>query len=229
MYTEDELLPISALQHLAFCERQWGLIHLEGAWSENYLTAQGNVMHEKAHDEETESRGDLRITRGLKLRSLKLGLVGQADVVEFHKATQGETGISIPGANGLWKPLVIEYKRGKPKIGHEDEVQLCAQVMCIEEMLEIDIASSSFFYGQPRRRYDLNIDGTIRKETAALIMKLHKMNDASVTPAAVYTKRCKACSLIDICLPDIKKNYKNVQGYLAQVNLDFEGNDETPA
>jgi CRISPR-associated exonuclease Cas4 len=229
MYTEDELLPISALQHLAFCERQWGLIHIEGAWSENFLTAQGNVMHEKAHDEETESRGDLRITRGLKLRSLKLGLVGQADVVEFHKATQGETGISIPGANGLWKPLVIEYKRGKPKIGHEDEVQLCAQVMCLEEMLEINISSSSFFYGQPRRRYDLNIDDTIRKETEALIMKLHKMNDAGVTPAAVYTKRCQSCSLIDICLPDIKKNYKNVQGYLARVNPDSGGNDETPA
>jgi CRISPR-associated exonuclease Cas4 len=229
MYTEDELLPISALQHLAFCERQWGLIHLEGAWSENYLTAQGNVMHEKAHDEETESRGDLRITRGLKLRSLKLGVIGQADVVEFHKAAQGEKGISITGADGLWKPLVIEYKRGKPKIGHEDEVQLCAQVMCIEEMLGIDIASSSFFYGQPRRRYDLNIDNTIRKETEALIIKLHKMNDAGITPAAVYTKRCQSCSLIDICLPHIKKNYRNVQGYLSQVNLDFGENDETPA
>jgi CRISPR-associated exonuclease Cas4 len=229
MYTEDELLPISALQHLAFCERQWGLIHLEEAWSENYLTAQGNVMHEKAHNEETESRGDLRIARGLKLRSLKLGLVGQADVVEFHKVAQEEKGIAISGVDGLWKPLVIEYKRGKPKIGHEDEVQLCAQVMCIEEMLGIDIASSSFFYGQPRRRYDLNINDTIRKETEALIIKLHKMNDAGVTPAAVYTKRCQACSLIDICLPNIKKSYRTVQGYLELVNQNLEENDETPA
>jgi CRISPR-associated exonuclease Cas4 len=229
MYTEDELLPISALQHLAFCERQWGLIHLEGAWSENYLTAQGNIMHEKAHDAETESRGNLRITRGLKLRSLKLGLIGQADVVEFHKVTKKETGIPVPGANGSWKPRIIEYKRGKPKIGHEDEVQLCAQVMCIEEMLGINIELSSFFYGQPRRRYDLNIDDAIRKETEALIIKLHIMYDAGATPAAVYTKRCQACSLIDICLPKIKKSYKNVQEYLALVNLQSEGNDETPA
>lgn len=229
MYTEDELLPISALQHLAFCERQWGLIHLEGAWSENYLTAQGDVMHEKAHEEETESRRDLRITRGLKLRSLRLGLVGQADVVEFHKATQGKKGIPLIGATGLWYPLIIEYKRGKPKLGHEDEVQLCAQAMCLEEMLEIDILSSSFFYGQPRRRYDLNITDALRKETESLIMRLHDMTDAGITPAGIYTKRCKACSLIDICLPKIIKSGKNVQNYLEQVNRNFEETDETSA
>jgi len=229
MYTEDELLPISALQHLAFCERQWGLIHLEGAWSDNYLTAQGNVMHEKAHNQETESRGNLRIARGLRLRSLRLGLVGQADVVEFHKVTREEAGISIARARGFWRPLIIEYKRGKPKIGHEDEVQLCAQVMCIEEMLDTVIESSSFFYGQPRRRYDLIIDDVIRKKTELLIVKLHKMYDAGVIPAAVYTKKCQACSLVDICLPNIKKKYRKVQGYLAQANLNLERNDETPA
>ena len=193
------------------------------------MTAQGNVMHEKAHNPETELRRNLRIARGLKLRSLRLGLIGQADVVEFHKVTQEEAGISIAGVCGLWKPLVIEYKRGKPKIGHEDEVQLCAQVMCIEEMLGISIELSSFFYGKSRRRCDLRIDDVIRNKTELLIIKLHKMYNAGVTPAAVYTKKCHACSLVDICLPNIKKNYKNVQRYIALANMHFEESDEAPA
>jgi CRISPR-associated exonuclease Cas4 len=122
MYTEDELLPISALQHLAFCPRQWALIHLEGIWKDNRLTAEGTVMHERAHDEETENRGDLRIAHGLRLRSLRLGLVGQADVVEFHKAKTEDQGVKLDDLAGSWIPLIIEYKHGKPKIGHEDEV-----------------------------------------------------------------------------------------------------------
>ena len=122
MFSEDELLPLSALQHLLFCERQCALIHIEQAWAENRLTVEGKNLHAKVHEADDESRGDLRIVRGLRLRSLRLGLVGQADVVEFHK--QGDA----------WLPFPVEYKRGKPKPEPCDEVQLCAQAICLEEM-----------------------------------------------------------------------------------------------
>jgi CRISPR-associated exonuclease Cas4 len=133
VFSEDELLPISALQHLAFCERQWALIHLEGAWAENQLTAEGRVMHDRAHEPGTESRGDIRISRGLRLRSLRLGLSGIADVVEFHRCGRPDDadGIRLLGVSGSWAPFPVEYKRGRPKSGPFDEIQLCAQALCL--------------------------------------------------------------------------------------------------
>ena len=133
MYSEDDLLPISALQHLAFCERQWALIHLEGVWAENQLTAEGRVMHDRAHEPGTESRGDIRISRGLRLRSLRLGLSGIADVVEFHRCGRPDDvdGVCLPGVSGSWAPFPVEYKRGRPKSGPFDEIQLCAQALCL--------------------------------------------------------------------------------------------------
>jgi CRISPR-associated exonuclease Cas4 len=227
MYTEDDLLPISALQHLAFCPRQWALIHLEQAWLDNRLTAEGIVMHERAHDEEAETRGDLRVVRGLRLRSLRLGLVGQADVVEFHKTESG--GIVLEGVPGLWQPFIIEYKRGQPKIGHEDEVQLCAQALCLEEMLGVALTSASFFYGQPRRRSEVSLDEVIRKETEDLAALLHQLNNAGKTPAAGYTSKCQSCSLVNICLPKVTRGSKSVNNYLKQVLQSLKETDETPS
>lgn len=213
-YSEDDLLPISALQHLAFCPRQWALIHLEGAWADNRLTAEGTVMHERAHDNESESRGDLRIARTLRLRSLRLGLVGQADVVEFHKTANPELGMLLPESEGLWQPCIVEYKHGKPKIGHEDEVQLCAQALCLEEMLGVKIAEASFFYGQPRRRTDIAIIEPLRRETAALTDELHRLFEAGVTPDPEYSTRCHSCSLENLCLPKITKQKNGVKDYI---------------
>jgi len=127
-YAEDDLLPLSGLQHLVFCERQWALIHIEQMWSENRLTAEGRALHDRAHDAGSESRPGLRIARGLRLRSLRLGLSGQADVVEFRAAPSG---VSLPAENGLWQPFPVEYKRGRPKPDHCDHVQLCAQALCL--------------------------------------------------------------------------------------------------
>ena len=227
MFTEDDLLPISALQHLAYCPRQWALIHLEQVWSDNRLTAEGSQMHERAHDEEIESRGDLRIARGLRLRSLRLGLVGQVDVIEFHKIDNAENGLILQGVQGFWQPVVIEYKRGRPKIGHEDEVQLCAQCLCLEEMLGVHLSLASFFYGQPRRRYDLILSPELRQETETLIALLHDLTLSGKTPIVDYTPKCRNCSLASTCLPGAVCRHKKVSEYIsrtlqAQEELDEE-------
>ncbi len=221
-YYEDDLLPISALQHLAYCERQWALIHLEGAWQENRLTAEGSVMHENAYEEETETRGDLRIARGLRLRSLRLGLVGMADVVEFERVSAEKPGVTLDGIPGKWQPFIVEYKRGHPKNGHEDEVQLCAQAMCLEEMLGIPIPRSTFFYGQPRRRSETELTSELREETEKLAARLHELTELARTPQAEYNARCRACSLLDICLPKTTDGHTSAQSYLKRMLTEAE-------
>jgi len=207
MYSEDDLLPVSALQHLAFCQRQWALIHLEQQWAENLLTAEGRVMHERVHAEESETRIGVRMVRGLRIRSLRLGLVGVADVVEFTRTdgdalTTPETpGTRLSGVSGRWRPKPVEYKRGRPKPDRSDEVQLCAQALCLEEMLSILVPSGAIFYGKPRRRKDVEIDNALRQETEALSARLHELHRGSTTPTAVYGKKCRNCSLLDLCQP----------------------------
>lgn len=207
MFSEDELLPLSALQHLLFCERQCALIHIEQAWAENRLTVEGRNLHAKVHEADDESRGDLRIVRGLRLRSLRLGLVGQADVVEFHK--QG----------AAWLPFPVEYKRGKPKLEPCDEVQLCAQAICLEEMTGQSIPEGAIFYGQPRRRHPVQFDGVLRVQTESTAHRLHELIERGETPPAVYEKKCESCSLLDICIPKTSARTKSAIEYL-RVNLE---------
>jgi len=185
MYAETDLLPISALQHLAFCERQWALIHLEQQWSENRLPAEGRKLHERSDHGEPETREGVRITRGLHLRSLRLGLTGKADVIEFRKQC----------------PFPIEYKRGRPKSGRYDEIQLCAQALCLEEMLGVAVPEGALFYGQPRRRTAVAFDPELRQETERLAARLHFLSAARITPRAKYQKKCDSCSLYSVCLP----------------------------
>ena len=217
MYTEDELLPISALQHLSFCPRQCALIHIEGQWADNALTAQGNVLHEKTHQEETEARPGIRIARSLRLHSFRLGLVGQADVVEFHACnadSPGEYTVELPGRSGGWRPFPVEYKRGRPKHGACDEVQLCAQALCLEEMLGVYIADGALFYGQPRRRLAVSFDLALRAATAELADKFHFLIEGGVTPAGIYEKKCQSCSLLEICLPNKTGGQVDASRYL---------------
>lgn len=190
MYDENDLLPLSALQHLMFCERQCALIHIEQAWAENRLTAEGRVMHERAHAGGAETRRDIRTARGLRIRSLQLGLIGQADVLEFHRQPDGST-----------HPFPVEYKRGKPKANRCDEVQLCAQAMCLEEMLNVAIPAGALFYGQPRRRTDVMLDLELRRLTEHTARRLHELIRRGTTPPAEYDKKCEACSLIGLCNP----------------------------
>ncbi len=227
MFSESELLPISALQHLAFCERQWALIHLESAWEENLLTTQGRILHERADTPGVESRPGLRIARGLRLRNLRLGLVGRADVVEFRRVTrcedphrgppepEVEAGVQLAGVEGLWCPFPVEYKRGRPKRESWDKVQLCAQALCLEEMLGISLNSGALFYGKTRRRLQVCFDVVLRQHTEALTERLHMLSRLRATPPAEYRKRCDNCSLYSICMPKATTSGISVQAYLA--------------
>lgn len=223
MYSEPDLLPISALQHLAFCERQWALIHLEQQWSENRLTAEGRKLHERSDHGEDETRCGARITRGMLLRSLRLGLTGKADVVEFRRQEGDQP-----------QPYPIEYKRGRPKPGRYDEVQLCAQALCLEEMLGVAVPEGAIFYGQPRRRSTITFDAELRAETERLAARLHELSAARITPRARYEKKCDSCSLYSICLPKTTgassaQRYlkRAVAAALAESSKDF-GPDPSP-
>jgi CRISPR-associated exonuclease Cas4 len=203
MFSESDLLPLSGLQHLAFCERQWALIHLEQQWVENRLTVEGRQMHERAHEQKEEWREGVSVSHGLAVRSLRLGLVGIADVVEFRPQSQGPP-----------RPFPIEYKRGRPKPDRCDEVQLCAQALCLEEMTGVDVPSGAIFYGQPRRRTEVNFNGDLRAETEALIQRMHTLYAARATPQALYAPKCDRCSLLEICLPTTAGEGRSVAKYL---------------
>jgi CRISPR-associated exonuclease Cas4 len=213
VYGEDDLLPLSGLQHLMFCERQWGLIHIEQAWEENRLTAEGRVIHERVHETGAESRPGVRIARGLRLRSLRLGLAGQADVVEFH---QFEDGVTLPGVEGHWRPFPVEYKRGKPKRDACDEVQLCAQALCLEEMFGAEIPGGALYYGEPRRRTGVSFDADLRGTTEALARRMQQLYLSAKTPAPVYQPKCDGCSLIARCMPRLLSKPPRVARYLAR-------------
>jgi len=202
MYAEEELLPLSALQHLIFCERQCALIHIEQAWADNPLTVEGKLLHERADSAAPESRAGVRIARGLTLHSLRLGLSGKADVVEFRNAGDEMRGTSLPGVSGHWVPFPVEYKRGKPKRDDSDRVQLCAQALCLEEMLAVPVPAGALFYGRTRRRLDVHFDTGLRARTETACVRLHELLLSGRTPAAVREPKCSRCSLLDICKPD---------------------------
>ena len=201
-YNEDDLIQLSALQHLVSCARQCALIHIEQLWSENLFTAEGRIMHDKVDTANKESRRNVRIEYGVPMRSLRLGLIGKADVVEFHKIDDGK-----------WVPFPVEYKRGKPKMDDCDKVQLCAQAICLEEMLNIEIREGALFYGQTRRREDVGFDEKLRRETEEAAKKVHELIESGITPKAEYSAKCKKCSLLELCLP---KASSKASSYLAK-------------
>ncbi|HSG38427.1 MAG TPA: CRISPR-associated protein Cas4 [Thermoanaerobaculia bacterium] len=205
MYSEEDLLPLSALQHLIFCERQTALIHIERIWVDNPLTVEGHHLHEKADSGEGESRGDVRIARGLALRCLRLGLTGKADVVEFHR---------LPSSPEVWRPFPVEYKRGKPKAHRADEVQLCAQALCLEEMLGLEVPAGALFYAQTRRRLEVPFDAELRRLTEDTAARLHRLFASGETPKAAREPKCDHCSLLGVCLPGSSTH--SAQRYLSQ-------------
>ena len=210
MYTEDDLLPLSALQHILFCERQCALIHIEQTWNENLFTAEGKIMHERVDEAGRESRKDVRIEFAMPLRSLRLGLVGKADVVEFHRKSASQNAKSAE-----WVPFPVEYKRGKPKKDNCDRVQLCAQALCLEEMLDVEIPRGALFYGKTRRRKDVDFDNALRQETENAAIQLHKLIESRQTPPPVYTPKCKNCSFFHVCLPKTIGKRHSVKQYLS--------------
>lgn len=191
MFSDEDLLPISGLQHLNFCERQWGLIHMEQEWSENVLTAEGAHLHRHVHEQGTESRGGVLMVRGLRLRSLRLGLYGVADMVEFHKTPAGQY------------PYPVEYKRGRKRHDRSDELQLCAQALCLEEMLNVTVPEGAVYYGQPRRRAMIDLSASLRKEVEHLCRRARELYDLGRIPPPLLAPHCKNCSLREICMPEL--------------------------
>ena len=211
-YNEEDFLPLSALQHFAFCPRQFALIHIEQQWAENFRTMDGHLMHERAHDTGlTEKRGDLLISRGMAVYSRELGVTGACDVVEFHRAADG---VPLHGREGLWQPVPVEYKRGKPRDGDEaDAMQLCAQAMCLEYMLGCIIPQAFLYYGEPARRTAVRLDETLRERMQTLAQEAHACYARRYTPRPKPAARCKACSLANLCLPRLART-ASAQDYL---------------
>ncbi len=198
-YNEEDFLLLSGIQHFAFCRRQWALIHIEQQWQENLRTVEGNILHERAHDDGfSEKRGDIIISRGMAVFSRTLGVSGVCDIVELHKC---EDGVSIFGREGLYKPVPIEYKRGKPKENEADVLQLCGQAMCLEEMLLCEIKEAYMFYGETKHRLKVMLDSDLRLRVRETLKEMHDMYNRRYTPVVKPSKSCKACSLADICMP----------------------------
>jgi CRISPR-associated exonuclease Cas4 len=204
-YPEKEYLSLSALQHMLFCKRQCALIHIEQLWVENKFTAEGRVMHERVDRGDQMDRGKIRIEYSLPLKSKYLGITGKADVVEFHRQDP---------AGKKWMPYPVEYKRGKPKKDLSDKVQLCAQAMCLEEMLDVSIAAGALFYGKTRRRLDVPFEDDLRDKTIATARELHDMISAGITPPPKYEKKCDTCSFISLCLPKSIQKKRTVSSWL---------------
>lgn len=225
-YSDSDLLPLSALQHYVFCPRQCALIHIEEQWVENRFTAEGRAQHDRVDRPEHEMRDGVRYEFGMAVRSLKLGLIGKTDVVEFHPAELSDLKSQISNLkshegcseiSNLKSParvFPVEHKRGRPKPDHCDWVQLCAQALCLEEMLSCSIPSGAIFYGKPRRRQQVDFTEELRTETVETIRQVHDLIQSAQTPPPEYNeKKCSACSLLDICLPN---KFRSVTAYLRE-------------
>lgn len=199
----DDYMDISGVQHFCFCRRQWALIYLEKQWEENSYTVDGHIMHEKCHDEQLiEKRGNLLICRGMMVHSNTLKIKGICDVVELQKNPDG---VKIHGKDGLWKPIPIEYKKGKPKTHNADKLQLCAQAICIEEMLCCNIDFGYIYYGEIKRREKVMLDPNLRLELINLVSEMYGLYEKHTTPKVREFYGCKECSLNNLCLPEICK------------------------
>lgn len=217
IYQEETYLQLSGLQHFAFCPRQWALIHLEQQWQDNLRTVEGDLFHHRAHDsQQRERRGNILILRDLPIWSASLGISGKCDVVEFHI---DPSGIALPREANHWRPFPVEYKKGAPKAHQADALQLCAQALCLEEMLCCSIAEGALFYGETRRRTPVPFTDELRQTVRTMLDEMHRLYDRGHTPKVKPTKSCNACSLKELCLPVLLKK-PAVMVYLHQAMED---------
>ena len=225
--SDESPVMLSSLQHYLFCPRQCALIHVEGVWCENFLTAAGRQLHERVDRRGGETRKDVHLATALRLTSQRLGLTGVADMVEFHRQEtpldeSGQTvAVRLSGRNGYWRPFPVEYKRGAPKSHRADEVQLCAQALCLEEMLEVTIAAGALFYGETKRRTEVAFDSELRTLTEDVAANVHALMRTDLRPPPRPGEWCKACSIVEECSPKLscrsarlwlKKEIENMQG-----------------
>jgi len=213
-YNEEQFLMLSGLQHFVFCRRQWALIHIEQVWEDNVLTVEGNALHEKADDPFVrEKRGDTIYVRALPVHSPTLGISGICDMVEFTRTING---ITLANEEGQFAVKPIEYKRGAPKKHDADIVQLVAQVLCLEEMLQTTIEEAALYYHETRRREIVVITEEWRNRVIAMVKEMHQYYERKHTPRVKAGKHCKNCSLQHICLPELL-NKESVFAYIDRV------------
>jgi len=213
-YTTEDLLPLSGIQHFLFCRRQWALIHVERQWHENALTAEGRIMHKRADDPFfTETRNGIISARSVPITSYRLGLSGVCDVVEFAASPDG---VKLPNRDGLYLAAPIEYKRGKEKHDHSDETQLCAQAMCLEEMLSIAIPKGFLYYGETRHRVEIELTTELRMLVQDMSDEMHNYFSRGYTPKVKPSRACRSCSLADICLPELQGKTMMASKYIKQ-------------
>lgn len=212
MAETDDLLALSGIQHFLFCRRQWALITIEKQWKDNYLTIEGNILHEKVDDPFfTENRSGVIISRSVPVRSNKLGITGVCDMVEFESSPDG---IPLPRREGLFQPIPVEYKRGRPKEGNFDEAQLCAQAMCLEEMLSTTIETGYLYYAQTRRRTAVSFSEDLRQTVKQATTEMQQHYQRNYTPKVKPKKACKSCSMLEVCLPYVQNASKSVEEYI---------------
>ena len=218
MYEEADLLPLSGLQHMAFCNRRWALVQIEGVWEDNRFTAEGKQLHEHAHSGDIESRPGVLIRRTLPIHSLRLGLSGQADIVEFLPVKAGSPGVKLQGRAGLWQPYPIEYKRSRDKAGSTAyRVQLCAQALCLEEMFSVSVNEGAVYDGSAKRRQIVSFDSGVRREVESLAAQMHALFKSGITPPPVLKNACRKCSLHDRCQPEHLATPRPVESYLRRM------------
>lgn len=202
-FDEKDYLLISGIQHFIFCRRQWALIYLEQQWEDNYHTVIGQLVHERAHDESiVEKRKGVIVVRALPVSSKEIGISGECDIVEF---TEWVDGIPLRGHHGTYSVYPVEYKKGKPKVGKEDVLQLVAQALCLEEMFSTQISEGALYYGKTHRREVIEITDELRDETRKTFREMHHYIQRGYTPKVKPDKRCRKCSLVDLCLPELEK------------------------
>lgn len=208
---------MSGIQHFCFCRRQWALIHVENQWEDNLLTAEGKAMHDRTDDPFfSETRSGIIISRSVPISSRRLGLSGICDVIEFHPSPEG---IQIPQKKGTYNPLPIEYKHGSPKRDRSDESQLCAQAMCLEEMLSLKIETGYLYYGKTRHRERILLNDDLREFVCKMANEMHSYLERGYTPRVKTSKACSSCSLKDICLPILLENKISASSYIKhQIN-----------
>jgi len=213
-YSSDELLPLSGIQHFVFCRRQWALIHVERQWQENVLTAEGRIIHKRTDDPFfAETRKGVITARAVPIASYRLGLSGVCDVVEF---TASPDGVKLPGREGLYLPAPVEYKRGRPKRDPCDEAQLCAQVMCLEEMLAVSIPLGWLYYGETRHRDPVELTTDLRGLVCDMSEEMHTYFARGYTPRVKTSKACRSCSLADVCMPELQEKILPASKYIKQ-------------
>jgi len=213
-YTSDELLPLSGIQHFVFCRRQWALIHVERQWKENALTAEGRIMHKRTDDPFfTETRNGVITARAVPIASYRLGLSGVCDVVEFIESPEG---VKLPRREGLYLPAPVEYKRGREKRDPCDEAQLCAQAMCLEEMLSVTIPKGYLYYGETRHRVPVELTAELRQLVIEMSGEMHAYFQRGYTPRVRMSKACRSCSLADVCLPELQEKVMPASKYIRQ-------------